>query len=149
MHQYLGLLLGGYISDNYYWGWIFFIKIPIGLLALFLCWKYLQGRETPKYKVPIDTVGITLMVIGVASFQLMLDRGKELGWFGSTEVVVLLFVSLITLGYFIIWEKGDKDPVINLFLFKKTNFTIGVVASCLAFMVYLGTIVLIPQVLQL
>ncbi|QRN41083.1 MAG: DHA2 family efflux MFS transporter permease subunit [Neisseriaceae bacterium] len=144
-----GPIIGGYISDNYYWGWLFFINLPIGLLGLFFCWGYLKHRETPRYRVPIDTVGIILMVIGVTSFQLMLDRGQELGWFESREIVVLFLLSLITFGYFIIWEKGDSNPVINLSLFRKNNFTIGVIVLCLAFMVYLGAIVLIPQLLQI
>src|ERR1700753_3405604 len=78
-----GPILGGYISDNYHWGWIFLINVPVGLVVSWLCWGSLKSRETPTRKLPIDTVGLTLLIIWVGALQVMLDTGKDLDWFAS------------------------------------------------------------------
>lgn len=143
-----GPILGGWISDNWHWGWIFFINIPIGLMAAVVCWHYLKDRETETVSTPVDRVGLVLMVLGVGALQMMLDRGKELDWFSSTEVVVLAVVAVVCLTYFVIWELGEKHPIVDLTLFRDRNFTVGVLALSLGFMVYMGTLVLLPLVLQ-
>ena len=79
---------------------------------------------------------------------MMLDRGKELDWFASGEIIVLGVTALVFLTYFIVWELGEKYPIVDLSLFKNRNFTIGVVATSLGFMVYMGTLTLLPLVLQ-
>lgn len=85
----LGPILGGWISDNWHWGWIFFINVPIGIAAAFVAWRQLRHRETETERTPVDYVGLMLMVLGVGALQMMLDRGKELDWFSSTEIIVL------------------------------------------------------------
>ncbi|MDR2075509.1 MAG: DHA2 family efflux MFS transporter permease subunit, partial [Desulfovibrio sp.] len=84
-----GPILGGYISDNLPWGWIFFLNIPLGILVLSLALRLLGGRETPRESLPVSAVGLGLLICGVGAFQMMLDRGKELDWFHSPEIVVL------------------------------------------------------------
>ena len=144
----LGPILGGYISDNYYWGWIFFINVPIGLLSLALCWIILKRHETEKESVPVDYVGIVCMMLGVACFQLMLDRGREVDWFQSNEIIILAIISVVCFLYFLVWEIDQPYPLIKLSLLKDRNFSIGTFVLCASMTVYIGAIVLIPQVLE-
>ncbi len=144
----LGPILGGWISDNWHWGWIFFINIPVGIAAAWITWKQLGHRETEIKKTPIDYTGLVLMVFGVGALQMMLDRGKELDWFASGEIIALAVVAVVCLTYFVVWELGEEHPVVDLSLFKDRNFTVGVIATSLGFMVYMGSLVLLPLVLQ-
>lgn len=144
----LGPILGGYLVDNYHWGWIFFINIPIGILAITLSWQQLKDRETPIVKTNIDKVGLALLVVGVGALQFFLDRGRELDWFASTEIIVLAAVSVLCLSYLVIWELGEKNPIVDLSLFKDRNFTVGTLVISLAFLLYMGAIVLLPVMLQ-
>ncbi|OON38970.1 MFS transporter [Izhakiella australiensis] len=143
-----GPILGGWISDNYHWGWIFFINVPIGVVVVLLTLQTLRGRETPISIAPIDMVGLVLLVIGVGSLQVMLDRGKELDWFSSTEIIVLTAVAVVALIVLLVWELTDKHPIVDLSLFTGRNFTIGCLSISLAYMLYFGSIVLLPQLLQ-
>ncbi|HDY4895397.1 multidrug efflux MFS transporter permease subunit EmrB [Yersinia enterocolitica] len=143
-----GPILGGYISDNYHWGWIFFINIPIGLVVILMAGSTLKGRETKTEIKPIDTVGLVLLVVGIGALQIMLDQGKELDWFNSTEIIVLTVIAVIAITFLIVWELTDDHPVIDLSLFKSRNFTIGCLCISLAYMLYFGAIVLLPQLLQ-
>src|ERR1700743_173163 len=113
----LGPILGGYISDNIHWSWIFLIHVPVGLIAAFLCWTNLSGRETPTRKLPIDTVGLGLLVVWVGALQIMLDTGKDADWFSSPAIVAEALVSAIAFCAFIIWELTEKNPVVDLTLF--------------------------------
>ncbi len=143
-----GPILGGWISDNYHWGWIFFINVPLGIAVVVVASQVLAGRETKTEIRPIDTVGLILLVVGIGSLQLMLDKGKELDWFNSTEIIVLTVLAVIAISFLIVWELTDKNPVIDLSLFKSRNFSIGTLCVSLAFMLYFGSIVLLPQLLQ-
>lgn len=144
----LGPILGGWISDNWHWGWIFFINIPVGAVAAWITWKQLGSRETATSKTPVDYVGLVLMVVGIGALQMMLDRGKELDWFESAEIIALAVTAAVCLTYFVVWELGEVHPVVDLSLFKNRNFTVGVIATSLGFMVYMGSLVLLPLVLQ-
>src|SRR5215469_12974717 len=105
-----GPILGGYISDNYHWGWIFLINVPVGALVTFLTWRALASRETPTRKLPIDSVGLGLLVIWVGALQIMLDQGKDLDWFSSSEIVILAIVTAVGFVAFLIWELTEKHP---------------------------------------
>ena len=144
----LGPILGGYICDNYHWGWIFFINIPIGIVAIILAWQQLKNRETPVIKTDIDKVGLVLMIVGVGALQFFLDRGRELDWFASPEIIALAVISVLCLSYLIIWERGEEHPIIDLSIFQDRNFTIGTLVISLAFLLYMGAIVLLPVMLQ-
>lgn len=143
-----GPILGGWISDNIHWGWIFFINVPIGLAVVLISWKILEGRESRISHQPVNTVGLILLALGVGALQLMLDQGRELDWFNSTEIVVLTIIAVVGLIALIIWELTDDNPVVDVSLFKSRNFTVGCVSTSLAFLVYSGTVVLIPLLLQ-
>ena len=143
-----GPILGGWISDNIHWGWIFFINVPIGLAVVLISWKILEGRESKISHQPVNTVGLILLALGVGALQLMLDQGRELDWFNSTEIVVLTIIAAVGLITLIIWELTDDNPVVDVSLFKSRNFTVGCVSTSLAFLVYSGTVVLIPLLLQ-
>ena len=143
-----GPILGGWISDNIHWGWIFFINVPIGLAVVLISWKILEGRESRISHQPVNTIGLILLALGVGALQLMLDQGRELDWFNSTEIVVLTITAAVGLIALIIWELTDDNPVVDVSLFKSRNFTVGCVSTSLAFLVYSGTVVLIPLLLQ-
>ncbi len=143
-----GPILGGWISDNYQWGWIFFINVPVGALVLLLCRVLLAGRETATVKSPLNRVGLVLLVIGVGSLQLMLDRGKELDWFNSPEIIILAVTAVVGLSLLVAWELTDKNPIVDFTLFRSRNFSIGVACISLTMLIYFGTIVVIPLMLQ-
>ncbi|EEP4626687.1 DHA2 family efflux MFS transporter permease subunit [Salmonella enterica subsp. enterica serovar Paratyphi A] len=133
-----GPILGGYISDNYHWGWIFFINVPIGIAVVLMTLHTLRGRETHTERRRIDAVGLALLVIGIGSLQIMLDRGKELDWFSSQEIIILTVVAVIAISFLIVWELTDDHPIVDLSLFKSRNFTIGCLCISLAYMLYFG-----------
>ena len=143
-----GPILGGWISDNYHWGWIFFINVPIGIVVTILTLQTLRNRETKTEIRPIDTVGLVLLVVGIGALQIMLDRGRELDWFSSGEIIVLTVIAVVALAGLFVWEMTDDHPVVDLTLFKSRNFTIGCLSISLAYMLYFGSIVLLPQLLQ-
>jgi len=144
----MGPLLGGWISDNYSWPWIFYINIPIGIFAAWATWSIYHKRESATIKRPIDKVGLALLLLWVGSLQLMLDKGKELDWFNSGEIVVLSAFAVVGFIYFIIWELGEEHPVVDLSLFAGRNFSAGVIAISVAYGVFFGSLVILPLWLQ-
>jgi len=144
----MGPLLGGWISDNYTWPWIFYINIPVGLFTAWATWSIYHKRESTIRALPIDKVGLFLLVIWVGALQLMLDKGKELDWFNSGEIILLTVIAAVGLIYFIIWEKGQDHPVVDLSLFKGRNFSAGVVAISVGYGLFFGSLVIMPLWLQ-
>ncbi len=144
----MGPLLGGWITDHTHWGWIFYINIPVGILAAFVTWSIYQKRETQRAKLPIDTVGLTLLVLAVGCLQIMLDRGKELDWFHSGEIITLGIVAAVSGAFFIAWELTDKHPVVDLRLLKRRNFLVGSMCLSVAYSLFIGNLVLLPLWLQ-
>jgi DHA2 family multidrug resistance protein len=144
----VGPLLGGWITDNLSWPWIFYINIPVGLLAATVTWGIYRPRETATRKLPIDSVGLTLLVLWVGSLQLMLDKGKEMDWFASTEIVALAVVAVVAFLVFVVWEWTDKHPVVDLRLFKGRNFAFGALSLSVAYGLFFGNVVLLPLWLQ-
>jgi len=143
-----GPLLGGWITDNMSWPWIFYINIPVGLGAALVTWRIYAKRETPTKKLPIDTVGLTLLVLWVGALQIMLDKGKELDWFESSQIVILGLVALIGFAVFVVWELTQEHPVVDLRLFASRNFLFGVIALSVAYGLFFGNVVLLPMWLQ-
>ena len=144
----MGPLLGGWITDNISWPWIFYINIPVGLVAAGITWAIYRKRDSETKSLPIDTVGLALLVLWVGAMQLMLDKGKELDWFHSPQIVAMAVVAVVGFLFFIIWELTDKHPVVDLSLFKRRNFWSGAVATAVGYGLFFGNVVLLPLWLQ-
>ncbi len=143
-----GPLLGGWITEDYTWPWIFYINAPVGLFSAFICMTLLRKRETKIIKQRIDMVGLVLLVLGVGSLQMMLDLGKDHDWFNSSFILLLAIFSALTLSLMLIWEMTEKDPIIDLSLFKDRNFSLGTLIVSLGFMAFFGSVVIFPLWLQ-
>lgn len=143
-----GPILGGYISDNWSWEWIFFINVPIVALIFFGVWVLLRGQETPTQKLPIDKVGLALLVIFVGAFQMMLDLGRDEDWFSSTKIVALACIAAVFFVAFLIWELTEEHPIVNLSVFRYRGFSASTLSLTIAFGTYFASIVIIPQWLQ-
>ncbi|MEB2506605.1 DHA2 family efflux MFS transporter permease subunit, partial [Burkholderia anthinoferrum] len=143
-----GPILGGWISDNYSWPWIFYVNIPVGVAAAAATWMIYRNRESAVRRAPIDGVGLALLVVWVGSLQIMLDKGKDLDWFASTTIIVLALTAVIAFAFFVIWELTAEHPVVDLSLFRIRNFTGGTVALSIGYGLYFGNLVLLPLWLQ-
>ncbi len=144
----VGPVLGGWITDNIAWPWIFYINVPVGIAAAFVTWMIFHKRETATARVPVDVVGLALLIIWVGALQVMLDKGKDLDWFNSTQIIVLLAVSVVAFLVFLIWELTEEHPIVDLSLFKRRNFTVATLALLSAYGLYFGNVVLLPLWLQ-
>ena len=144
----LGPVMGGFISDNYYWGWIFFINVPVGLLAGLATWRHLAARETPTRKLPIDTVGLVLLAFWVFSLQTVLDLGKDRDWFNNPMIVVLTVCAVVGFAAWVLWELTDDHPAVDLSMFRSRNFLFGGVALCLGYALLFANNLLLPLWLQ-
>jgi DHA2 family multidrug resistance protein len=143
-----GPILGGIISDNYHWSWIFLINAPVGLFCATVCWRALKDRETPTRKLPIDTVGVGMLIVWVGALQVALDLGKNADWFNSTEIVLLALVAVVGFIAWLIWELTDEHPAVNLSLFRRRNFWAGTVVTCLGYGLFFANLLLLPLWLQ-
>jgi DHA2 family multidrug resistance protein len=144
----MGPLLGGWITDNISWPWIFYINVPVGLFAAALTWSLYRKRDPGPRKLPLDFVGLGLLVVTIGALQIMIDKGKELDWFSSTQIVVLAVVAALGLAFFLAWELTEKHPIVNLRLFARRNFLMGSAALSIAYGLFFGNIVLLPLWLQ-
>ena len=143
-----GPILGGLITDNWSWPWIFYINIPLGVLCAALVWFSLRDHETDRVNLPIDKVGLLLLVIAVVCLQVLVDKGRELDWLNSTQIIVLAILVVISVSYLIIWELGDDHPVIDIRLFADRNFFIGTIATSLTWAGLFASLVMFPLWLQ-
>ena len=144
----MGPLLGGWITDNIAWPWIFYINIPVGIASAGAAWMLYRHRDSAIRKLPIDAVGLALLVVWVSAMQVMLDIGKENDWFHSAEVVTLAVVAVVGFLAFLAWELTEEHPVVDLTLFQRRNFWAGAVALSVAYGVFFGNVVLLPLWLQ-
>jgi DHA2 family multidrug resistance protein len=143
-----GPLLGGWITDNISWPWIFYINIPVGIGAALATWAIYHRRETPTAKVPVDKVGLSLLVIWVGAMQIMLDKGKDLDWFNSWQIVTLACVVVVAFAIFLVWELTEEHPIVDLALFGRRNFWVSTLALLCAYGLFFGNVVLLPLWLQ-
>ncbi len=144
----VGPVLGGWITDNISWPWIFYINVPVGVIAALVTWSVYRRRETATARLPIDMVGLGLLILWVGALQVLLDKGKDLDWFGSPVIVTLAVVAAIAFAVFLVWELTDKHPVVDLRLFKGRNFLVSSVAMSIGYGLYFGNVVLLPLWLQ-
>ncbi len=144
----VGPMLGGWITDNVSWPWIFYINVPVGFIAATAVWTIYHKRESVRQKLPIDKVGLALLVIWIAAMQVMLDIGKEHDWFASGVVVALGVVAVVGFAFFLVWELTEEHPVVDLRLFARRNFWAGTLSTALAYALFFGSLVLLPLWLQ-
>ncbi|HVY86976.1 MAG TPA: DHA2 family efflux MFS transporter permease subunit [Caulobacterales bacterium] len=144
----LGPILGGSICDNYAWPFIFFINVPLAALCAPVAWRMLKRYETSIVRAPIDKIGLALLVLFVGALQIMLDTGKDDGWFESTTICALAIVAALGFVVFVIWELTEKHPIVDLRVFRHRGFTASVITLTLAYGAMFASNVLTPQWLQ-
>jgi DHA2 family multidrug resistance protein len=149
----IGPTLGGWITDNFSWRWIFFINIPVGLLSLFLTNMLITDppymKEERKRKgLSIDYIGLGLLAVGLGTLQVILDKGQRDDWFGSHFIVVMTGICVTAIVAVIFWEWNHKNPIIDLHLFKDRSFAIGNLLMFMVGFALLSSTVLLPQFTQ-
>lgn len=143
-----GPILGGWITYNYSWPWIFFINVPVGIFCTLTIRVIYRSLETPTEKIKIDKLGLLLLAFAISSLQVILDYGQELDWWRSNTIRILTVISILSFVFLFIWERFQEDPIFDLKLFKNRNFAIGTILVSLSFMLLFGAIVLTPLWLQ-
>jgi MFS transporter, DHA2 family, multidrug resistance protein len=144
----VGPVLGGWLCDNYSWPWVFLINVPMALLFGLIAWVLLKRYQDPAVIKPVDKIGMLLLVIWVAALQIMLDEGKDKDWFSSMEIRVLAITAVIGFISFLIWELTEKNPIVDLRVFRHRGFSSCMLVLALAFGAFFGLNVLTPQWLQ-
>ncbi len=150
----IGPTLGGWITDNYSWHWIFFINLPIGLLSLFLTSRMvqdppdLQARRIAAARQSVDFIGLVTVAVGVGSLEFVFDKGQEKDWFGSDLIISFAVIAVTSLIFFVIWEWRHRNPIVDLKLLRIRNFGVSIGLQFVLGMVLFGSTVLIPQFLQ-
>jgi MFS transporter, DHA2 family, multidrug resistance protein len=144
----VGPVLGGWLCDNYSWPWVFLINVPMALLFGLIAWVLLKRYQDPALIKPVDKIGMLLLIIWVAALQIMLDEGKDKDWFSSMEIRVLAITAVIGFISFLIWELTEKNPIVDLRVFRHRGFSSCMVVLALAFGAFFGLNVLTPQWLQ-
>lgn len=144
----LGPILGGWLCDSYHWSLIFLINVPLAIAMAPFAWKMLKRFETKLERSPIDLIGLAIMIVAVGALQLMLDLGKEHDWFESGLIVGLAVIAAIGLAAFIIWEMGERHPIVNLRVFRHRGYTTAVIVIAAGFGAMFAANVLTPLWLQ-
>jgi DHA2 family multidrug resistance protein len=145
----LGPTLGGWITDNYSWPWIFYINLPLGALAAFLTWRLVPEPAHEAHETEtIDWLGLGLLIVGIGALQVMLERGESKDWFDSKEIVTEAILAALCLGLFLWHELRTEHPVVNLRVLKNRQLAVGVVfGGVLGFALY-SSVFALPVFLQ-
>ncbi|MEN6452178.1 MAG: DHA2 family efflux MFS transporter permease subunit [Thermoguttaceae bacterium] len=152
----LGPTVGGYITENYNWRWIFYINVPVGCVSLLLTslvvqdppWMAEERHARRGRPLDLDLIGLGLIALGLGALEVIYDRGQEDDWFNSRFITILAVVAMISLSTAVAWELRQRRPVLNLRLLKDRNFSVGCVVIYVAFVIVYGSNVLLPQMLQ-
>ncbi|MFT3802746.1 MAG: DHA2 family efflux MFS transporter permease subunit [Burkholderiaceae bacterium] len=143
-----GPIVGGWVTDNYSWPWIFFINVPIGVFASWVVWSQMRHRPERTDRPRMDYVGLITLVLGVGALQLVLDKGNDEDWFSSPLIIGASIISALALIVFVIWELTDREPIVDLRVFRHRNFTFGTLALMFAYGAFFSVGLLVPQWLQ-
>lgn len=146
-----GPLAGGWLTDNASWHWIFLVNLPVGLLVGISVAVMLSHRDAVqpgKRDQKMDWVGLSLLIVGIGSLQILLDKGNELDWFSSGTIITLAVMAVLALLVFVVWELDAAYPLVDLRLFARRNFLVGAVCLMLGMMAFFGVVVIIPLWLQ-
>jgi len=148
----IGPTLGGWITDNYSWRWIFYINVPVGVVALILVYQLI---EDPPYIARLkarlsgfDFIGFSLLTLGVGALQIVLDKGQEDDWFGSHFITILVVIAVVGLISLVIWEWFHKQPIVDVRLFKNFNVATTNIMFLMLGAALFSSTVLMPQLLQ-
>lgn len=144
----VGPILGGWISYDYTWPWIFYINIPVGIFCILIIWTLLKNKETPLSKPPVDWIGLILLALGVTCLQFLLDKGEQYDWLNSPIILTCAVISFVCFTFLIVWSLTTENPLIELDLFKIRTFAVSVLYITFMYAIYFGSVVLIPLWLQ-
>lgn len=146
----IGPTLGGWITDNYSWRWIFYINVPIGIVATLMSNTFVEDPPYIRNQRPgrIDYIGFGLMALGIAALQIVLDKGQELDWFSSSFITWAAGLSVVALIAFVVWELRTHEPIVNLRVLANRNFALGTALIAVMGIVLYGTTALLPLLLQ-
>jgi len=145
----IGPLLGGWITDNWSWHWIFYINVPIGIISILMTMFFITDPPYMKrVKMKIDYWGLAFLAIGLGCLQIVLDKGERENWFDSDFIVTLSAISAVSLILFLIVEMFAEHPILNLKAFKNVSFSAGNVIMFFGFFNLFASIVLLPIYLQ-
>jgi DHA2 family multidrug resistance protein len=152
MAPLVGPTLGGWLTDNYSWRWIFLINVPVGALALVLVFHVLEDppylARVARGGVKLDYIGFALLALGVGALQVLLDKGQQEDWFGSRFIVVLAIVAVVSLVAMVLWEWFHEHPIVDVRMFKNLNFTSSSLMLLMLGVVYFSSLVMMPRFLQ-
>jgi DHA2 family multidrug resistance protein len=148
----IGPTLGGWITDNYSWRWIFFINIPVGIVSILLTSRLIQDppylRRRKLSETSIDYVGLGFVALGLGTLQVVLDKGQREDWFESHFILALTLIAVASLVFVLIWEWRHKDPIVDLHLFRERTFGISNLLMFMLGFALLGSTVLLPLFMQ-
>ncbi len=150
----VGPTLGGWITDNYSWRWIFYLNVPVGIISLYLTHKIVEDppyMKTERKKIlnnSLDFIGLALISVGIGCLQIVLDKGQEQDWFDSPWIISLSIVAVVTIVWFVFNELKHSNPILDVRLLGRRNFAMAVFMMFILGMVLFATTVLIPQFLQ-
>ena len=144
----MGPTVGGLLVDNICWQWIFIINIPVGILSLIIIPHVVNDTYRVRKKERVDFLGITFLILWLFSMQVVFDKGQQYGWFDCTWIYWLSVFSLISMFCFIVWELENKEPIVDLRVFKDLNFVVGTIIAIVVNAAVCATMILLPQFFQ-